>query len=88
MDTQIGVQPLEILKWIGIVFAAGFIGYFGRYFSMMILEKIHKKKAGYSPEVKDKEESSTSIQSKGTEERDFKLEKKRIKLEKKKAKKA
>ena len=88
MDTQPGVQPLEILKWIGIVFAAGFIGYFGRYLSMIILGKIHAKKPKLSPEAKDKEETSVSTQDKGPEERDLKLEKKRIKLEKKKAKKA
>jgi hypothetical protein len=27
---------LEILKWVGIVLAAGFIGYFGRYPAMLI----------------------------------------------------
>ena len=88
MDAQPGVQPLEILKWIGIVFAAGFIGYFGRYLSMIILGKIHKKKPELSPEAKSKEETSVSTQDKGPEERDLKLEKKRIKLEMKKAKKA
>jgi hypothetical protein len=89
MDTQFGVQPLEILKWVGIVFAAGFIGYFGRYLSMMILERIYKKKPGASPEAKGREEeASASTPAKGAEERDLKLEKKRIKLEKKKVKKA
>ena len=37
------IKPLEILKWIGIVLAAGFIGYFGRYLAMLIIEKVHKK---------------------------------------------
>jgi len=88
MDTGVGVQPLEILKWIGIVFAAGFIGYFGRYLSMIILGKIHKKKPELSPEAKNKEEISASTQDEGPEERDLKLEKKRVKLEKKTTKKA
>ncbi|MFA5317555.1 MAG: hypothetical protein WC369_09060 [Dehalococcoidales bacterium] len=35
---------LNILKWIGIVLAAGFIGYFGRYLGMLIIERLHKKK--------------------------------------------
>ena len=38
------IEATEILKWVGLVFAAGFVGYFGRYLSMLILEKIHKKK--------------------------------------------
>ena len=35
---------LDILKWIGIVLAAGFIGYFGRYLAVMIIERVHRKK--------------------------------------------
>ena len=34
---------MEILKWIGIVLAAGFVGYFGRYLAMMIIERVHRK---------------------------------------------
>ncbi|MBW2987653.1 hypothetical protein KY336_03835 [Candidatus Woesearchaeota archaeon] len=34
----------QILKWAAIVFAAGFVGYFGRYLSMWIIDKMHKKK--------------------------------------------
>ena len=37
------IQALDILKWIGIVLAAGFVGYFERYLAMMIIEKVHKK---------------------------------------------
>ncbi len=40
MDTQ----PLEILKWIGIVLAAGFVGYFERYLAMKILGQAQKNK--------------------------------------------
>ena len=35
---------LDILKWIGIVLAAGFVGYFGRYLAKMIIERVHRKK--------------------------------------------
>ena len=38
------IQPLEVLKWVGVVLAAGFIGYFGRYLAMLIIEKIHKRR--------------------------------------------
>jgi len=38
------IELLEILKWIGIVLAAGFIGYFGRYLAMVIIGRIHKEK--------------------------------------------
>jgi len=35
---------LDILKWIGIVLAAGFVGYFGRYLAKMIIERVHRRK--------------------------------------------
>ena len=44
------VQPVEILKWIGIVLAAGFVGYFGRYLAMLILDRFHKGKARVTAE--------------------------------------
>jgi hypothetical protein len=31
---------IEVLKWVGIVFAAGFVGYFGRHLAMMLIEKM------------------------------------------------
>ena len=34
---------LEVLKWVGIVLAAGFVGYFGRYLAMLIIERMSKK---------------------------------------------
>ena len=34
---------LEVLKWIGIAFAAGFVGYFGRIPARMLIEKITGK---------------------------------------------
>ena len=74
------IQPLEILKWIGIVLAAGFIGYFGRYLAMLIIERMHKRKPQPTEEI-------PTGQGNRVEESKLKLEKKRAKLEAKKAKK-
>jgi hypothetical protein len=62
---------MTVLKWMFIVFAAGFVGYFGRYLSMQILAKIHKKK-------KDSKKPLSKAE--------IKLEKKRAKVEKKRLK--
>ena len=35
---------LDILKWVGIVLAAGFVGYFGRYLAMMIIGRVRREK--------------------------------------------
>ena len=43
------MEFMEILKWIGIVLAAGFVGYFGRYLAMMIIERVHRKKKQEAP---------------------------------------
>jgi len=66
------IQWLEVLKWVGIALAAGFIGYFGRYFAMLIIDRMHKQKP---QETKQAPPSQAST-----------LEESRIKLEKKKAK--
>jgi len=80
------IKPLEILKWIGIVLAAGFIGYFGRYLAMLIIERIHKRKAQPTPTAEPAAEEPTSPANR-LEESKLKLEKKKAKLEAKKAKK-
>ena len=82
------IQPLDVLKWIGIVLAAGFVGYFGRYLAMLIIKKIHKKKAQPSPtpESPPAEEAPIS-QDTVLEQSKLKLEKKKAKAEAKKAKK-
>ena len=54
----------EIIKWVLIVFAAGFIGYFGRKLAMLILDR---KKS-----VKTKEDYKL-------EKKKLKLEKKKLK---------
>jgi hypothetical protein len=87
MEIQTGSQFVEILKWVGIVFAAGFIGYFGRYLSMMIIERIQKKKESKPGSPPEEKQTITTIESDTAEKDRLKLEKKRLKLEKKRDKK-
>jgi hypothetical protein len=35
-------QVIEAFKWVGIVFLAGFIGYFGRYLGIIIIERLRE----------------------------------------------
>ena len=35
---------MEALTWIGIVLAAGFVGYFGRYAAKRIIQKMEKNR--------------------------------------------
>ncbi len=82
-------QALDILKWIGIVLAAGFVGYFGRYLAMQIIEKVHKKKSPPSPTPESPPaEEATLSQDTILEQSKLKVEKKKAKAETKKAKKA
>ena len=81
------IQPLDILKWIGIVLAAGFVGYFGRYLAMMILDRIRKRKEPQSRSAETTGEVATNQVSRLEESR-LKLEKKKAKQAAKKAKKA
>ncbi len=67
----------EILKWVGIVLAAGFVGYFGRYLAMMIIERVHKKKS---------QEASVTAPPVTPETAQLEIEKAKAKTEKKKAK--
>ncbi len=86
MNIQTQNQLLDILKWIGIVFAAGFIGYFGRYLSMLIIERVHKKKR--EPSIITEETNKTTASAgELLDEKKLKLDKKRLKLEKKREKK-
>jgi hypothetical protein len=65
----------EILKWVGLVFLAGFIGYFGKHLGRIIISRFGKKNGQQTAHSPSKEEG------------DFKLEKKRLKQEQKIAKK-
>ncbi len=75
------IEPLEALKWIAVIFIAGFIGYFGKYLSKLILGRIHKT----GPEGNKKSETPTKA-GKTKEEMEYGLEKKRLKIEKKRIK--
>lgn len=69
---------LEVLKWTGIAFAAGFVGYFGRVPAKWLLIKI---KGGRKPEPE-------RINGEGVDGEATDLEKSRLKIEKKRAKQA
>ena len=79
------IQWLEVLKWIGIALAAGFIGYFGRYLAMLIIGRLHKKKPGETPTAETKQ--APLSQGSTLEESRLKLEKKKSKAEAKRIKK-
>jgi len=87
MDIQAESQLTEILKWVGIVFAAGFISYFGRFLGMFIIDKIRKKKSEPLPTAEPVRETPAP-QDDTAEPKNLKLEKKRAKAEAKRAKKA
>jgi len=84
MDFPSDNAAVQILTWVGIVFAAGFIGYFGRYLSMLIIDRIHKKQAQESPAAKATENPAPPPQTPESAQRE--IEKQRAKTEKKKAK--
>lgn len=77
----------QILFWAAVVFIAGFIGYFGKYLSKIILGKVHKKgphgsKKGETTQPMSKEDYKYKI-----EKQKLKLEKKRMKMEEKRREK-
>ena len=71
---------VEVIKWTLVVFVAGFIGYFGRHLSMMIIDKLSKKKK--TPEKAGIPEKYDAKIGKNK----LKLEKKRLKAKKKRQK--
>jgi len=85
MGIQGGNLALEILKWVGIVLAAGFIGYFGRYLAMLIIDRIHKKKAPETSGAETARETRVT-QEPSPETVKLEIEKQKAKMEKKKAK--
>ena len=78
MEIQGDNQTIEILKWVGIAFAAGFIGYFGRHLAMRIIDRMRKRKLQPTPTTEPAKETPASP--------DIRLEEARLKLEKKRAK--
>ncbi len=69
----------QILFWAAVVFIAGFIGYFGKYLSKLILGKIHRK----GPHGPKKSEPGKPM---GKSDYDYLIEKQKLKLEKKRMK--
>ncbi|MFH0767937.1 MAG: hypothetical protein V1932_00010 [Chloroflexota bacterium] len=82
MDTTI-----EVLKWIAIGIAAGFVGYFGRYLAMLIIGKMHKGQPQESATRAPPKEAPATQDIKLEESR-LKVDKKKVKAEAKRAKKA
>ena len=82
--------PIDILVWVGVVLAVGFIGYFGRYLSMLIIERLRRRKPGLSPaEVSHGEPPSPAGTVPGeTRATQATVSKSQLKLEKKGAKQA
>ncbi|MFC2041134.1 hypothetical protein ACFLTY_02295 [Chloroflexota bacterium] len=77
---------IEIMKWVGIVLAAGFIGYFGRYLAMTMIERMHKGKPEETAATEPPKEVAASQETR-IEETRLKLEKKKAKAEAKRLKK-
>lgn len=83
----------QVLKWVLVVVAAGFVGQFGRHLAKLILERRRQARVeagsphaspGNSHEV---EKAKLELEKKKAKDQE-KLEKKRAKAEVKKAKKA
>ena len=77
---------LEVLKWIGVALAAGFIGYFGRYLAMLLIERARRKRTEQTATVEPSGEAPASLEERLAQTQ-LKTEKKRAKAEAKKAKK-
>jgi len=79
-------QLVNILKWVALAFAAGFVGYFGRYLGMFIIERVRRRKTGST--VSSAPEPAAAPDRQDTVETSrLKAEKKRAKAEAKIAKK-
>ena len=73
---------ISILKWIGLAFTAGLIGYFGKFLGQRIISRFSKNKDNAKSIETSPAQSPLPI-----EKMDYKLEKKRLKQEKKRIKK-
>jgi hypothetical protein len=78
---------LEVLKWIGIALAAGFVGYFGRYPAKLLLDKINarKKKPPQKPQP-DGADAEQLVEFKTRRKIEKKQAKQAVKIAKKKDK--
>ncbi len=71
----------EILKWAVVVFAAGFVGYFGKHLSKWIISLFGKKEKASKSQPSD-----AALKAKYKAKYKYKLEKQRLKALKKKKK--
>jgi hypothetical protein len=71
---------MDALKWVALVFVAGFIGYFGKYLAQFLIGRFHKRNVERSSVARPPE----GIQNKS----DYKVDKKRLKIEMKRQKKS
>jgi len=76
---------VEALKWIVLVLVAGFIGYFGRYAAMQIIDKYRRNNSGNGSS--EKPQGMSGADGDKISEAQIKLEKKRAKNESKRLKK-
>ncbi|MBN1635788.1 MAG: hypothetical protein JW920_04710, partial [Deltaproteobacteria bacterium] len=84
---------MEALKWIVLIFLAGFIGYFGRHLSKKIIERfrtgsVNVQQSRENPEPLDEKQKSVDALFSGKAADELlgerkKLEKNMVKLEKK-----
>ncbi len=78
---------LEVLKWVGLAFAAGFIGYFGRHLALMLIHRMSRK-SDSTETIHHSTTGDVHIRLTDTKKEQNKLNKKIAKAEAKKAKKA
>ena len=78
---------LEVLKWVGLAFAAGFIGYFGRHLALTLIRRISRKTIS-TEDPHPSQTGNSNTTSTDSKKEQNKLNKKIAKAEAKKAKKA
>ncbi len=77
---------IDVLKWIVVALGAGFIGYFGRYLAMILIDRARRKKTDTTAAVEPSGETPASPEERLAQTQ-LKLGKKRAKAGAKKAKK-
>lgn len=93
MDFQNDSLFIQVLKWLGVVLAAGFIGYFGRYLVMLAIERMRREKqkptpaTEAAPEAPASQETAPGFARLEIEHQQAKAEKKKAKAEAKRTKK-
>jgi hypothetical protein len=82
----VDINTIDILKWIGIALAAGFIGYFGRYLAMLIIDRVRGKE--HETVSAERPAGLETVNANGIEQSRLKIEKKKAKQAVKKIKKS